>query len=54
MLSRMPFQVASLKQQHELRENEFESRLRSVEEMNRRSINELREMLTAQQKLGAQ
>lgn len=47
-------EVASLKQQHELRENEFESRLRSVEEMNRRSINELREMLTAQQKLGAQ
>ena len=47
-------QVDSLKQQHEIREREFESRLRNVEEMNRRSVNELREMLTAQQKLGAQ
>ena len=50
----MFFQVAALKQQHEIREKEFESRLRNVEEMNRRSVNELREMLTAQQKLGAQ
>lgn len=47
-------QVESLKQQHEIREREFESRLRNVEEMNRRSVNELREMLTAQQRLGAQ
>jgi len=47
-------EVDSLKQQHEIREREFESRLRNVEEMNRRSVNELREMLTAQQKLGAQ
>lgn len=46
--------VASLKQQHELRESEFDSRLRNIEEMNRRAVNELREMLTAQQKLGAQ
>ncbi|XP_078370548.1 sodium channel and clathrin linker 1-like [Oculina patagonica] len=47
-------EVASLKQQHELREREFESRLRNVEEMNRQSVNELREMLNGQQKLGAQ
>lgn len=47
-------QVASLKQQHELRERDFESRLRNVEEMNRQSVNELREMLNGQQKLGAQ
>lgn len=47
-------EVASLKQQHELRESEFDSRLRNIEEMNRRAVNELREMLTAQQKLGAQ
>lgn len=47
-------EVESLKQQHEVREREFETRLRGVEEMNRRSVNELREMLTAQQKLGAQ
>ncbi|XP_015777461.1 PREDICTED: sodium channel and clathrin linker 1-like [Acropora digitifera] len=47
-------EVESLKQQHEVREKEFETRLRGVEEMNRRSVNELREMLTAQQKLGAQ
>ncbi|KAL9973731.1 hypothetical protein ACROYT_G020221 [Oculina patagonica] len=46
-------EVASLKQQHELREREFESRLRNVEEMNRQSVNELREMLNGQQKLGA-
>ena len=32
----------------------FESRLRNGEEMNRRLVNKLREMLTAQQKLGAQ
>lgn len=47
-------EVASLKQQHELRERDFESRLRNVEEMNRQSVNELREMLNGQQKLGAQ
>ncbi|XP_068701911.1 sodium channel and clathrin linker 1-like isoform X1 [Montipora foliosa] len=47
-------EVETLKQQHELREKEFETRLRSVEETNRRSVNELRDMLTAQQKLGAQ
>lgn len=47
-------EVESLKQQHEVREREFETRLRGVEEMNRRSVNELREMLTGQQKLGAQ
>lgn len=47
-------QVASLEQQHELRERDFESRLRNIEEMNRQSVNELREMLNGQQKLGAQ
>ena len=47
-------QVSSLNQRLEQREREFESRLRNVEEMNRQSVNELREMLNGQQKLGAQ
>lgn len=47
-------EVSSLNQRLEQREREFESRLRNVEEMNRQSVNELREMLNGQQKLGAQ
>lgn len=47
-------EVSSLNQRFEQREREFESRLRNVEEMNRQSVNELRDMLNGQQKLGAQ
>ncbi|XP_028401902.1 sodium channel and clathrin linker 1-like isoform X2 [Dendronephthya gigantea] len=45
-------EVASLEQRHKVKERQFEEKLRSVEGMNARSVNELREMLTAQQRMG--
>jgi hypothetical protein len=35
-----------------VKERQFEEKLRSVEEMSAQSVNELREMLTAQQRMG--
>ena len=35
-----------------LKERQFEDKLQSVEGMNAQSVNELREMLTAQQRMG--
>ena len=48
------WKVAALKQQQELKEKEFESRLRNVEQMNQKSVNELRDMLSRQQRVGAE
>ena len=45
-------EVASLEQRHKVKERQFEEKLRSVEEMNAQSVNELREMLTTQQRMG--
>lgn len=45
-------QVASLEQRHKVKERQFDEKLRNVEEMNTQSVNELREMLSAQQKMG--
>lgn len=48
------FQIAALKKKFELKEKEFDLKLRGVEEMNRKSVNDLREMLNTQQKIGIQ
>ncbi|XP_046852009.1 sodium channel and clathrin linker 1-like [Xenia sp. Carnegie-2017] len=45
-------EVASLEQRHKVKERQFDEKLRNVEEMNTQSVNELREMLSAQQKMG--
>ena len=46
-------QVASLRQKLELQGKDFDSRMRATEDLNRQTINELREMLTAQQRVGS-
>ncbi|CAB4001168.1 sodium channel and clathrin linker 1-like [Paramuricea clavata] len=45
-------EVASLEQRHKVKERHFEEKLQNVEGMNAHSVNELREMLTAQQRMG--
>lgn len=46
-------QVTKLQQTIQIKEKEFEAQLRSVEDVNRSAMNELRSMLTLQQKNGA-
>ncbi|XP_032229779.2 sodium channel and clathrin linker 1 isoform X2 [Nematostella vectensis] len=50
----MATEVAALKQKNEYAQKDFEIKLRSVEEMNRQSVNELRELLSTQQRVGVQ
>ena len=42
--------MSSIQQKLDLKEKEFENRLRACEESNRESLNDLREMLADQQK----
>jgi len=45
-------EISSLKQKLEVQTKDFESRVRATENLSRKSVEELREMLTAQQRVG--
>ncbi|KAK3750855.1 hypothetical protein QZH41_020238, partial [Actinostola sp. cb2023] len=47
-------EIAAQKKKFEFKEKDFDLKLRGVEEMNRKSINDLRDMLNTQQKIGIQ
>lgn len=50
--TRASSEVSSLRQKLEIQEKDFDSRIKSTENLNRQTINDLREMLTAQQRVG--
>lgn len=45
-------QIASLEQKYKVKERQFEEKLKNMEDMNNQSVNELREMFSAQQRMG--